>query len=185
LTAARRVVALVLAAGNSTRFGGDKLLEPVEGWPLGEHIAATLVDLSLDGYLAVCPATDNVRRHVYLSHGFEIVENPHPEQGMGESLALGAQRAIDLDADALLVCLADMPNVTDEHLTALLAINAPVVATEAEGVRSPPVVFARELLPELTKLTGDQGARHLLKSAATVHAEPHLVRDFDTPDDFD
>jgi CTP:molybdopterin cytidylyltransferase MocA len=40
-------------------------------------------------------------------------------------------------------------------------------------------------LPELAMLTGDHGARHLLKSAATVHADPYLVLDFDTSEDFD
>ncbi len=181
---ARRVVALVLAAGSSTRFGADKLLETVDGRPLGGHIAATLVDLLLDGYLAVCPAGDDVRRHIYLSCGFEIVENPNPEQGMGVSLALGARRAIALDADALLVCLADMPYVTDDHLRALLLVDAAVVATEVAGVRSPPIVFARSMLSELVNLTGDHGPRHLLKAAAVVQADPMMVRDFDTPADF-
>jgi molybdenum cofactor cytidylyltransferase len=184
LTAPRRVVALVLAAGRSTRFGGDKLLEAVEGVPLGGHIAATLTGLRLDQYLAVCPADDAVRRNLYLGAGFEIVENANPQLGMGVSLAHGARRAIALDADALLVCLADMPDVTGDHLRALLGVDAPVVATEAAGVRSPPVVFARELLPQLTALTGDHGPRHLLRSAATVKADAGMVRDFDTPADF-
>jgi molybdenum cofactor cytidylyltransferase len=185
LTAARRVVALVLAAGSGSRFGGDKLLYTHKGWPLGEHIAITLVDLMVpQDYLAVCPADDDVRPDLFRAHGFEIIGNPHPEQGMGTSLGLGAARAIALDADALLVCLADMPYVSVEHLAALLDIDAPVVATESGGVRSPPAVFSRELLPQLATLAGDHGARDLLKSAVTVSASPELVRDFDTPEDF-
>lgn len=188
LTAARRVVAVVLAAGASTRFGGDKLLRPLNGRPLAEYIAATLSDLPLAARLAarlaVCPAGNAARRDVFTRHGYAIIDNPHPEHGMGSSLALGAQHAMALDAEALLVCLADMPFVPRDHLTALLSIDALAVATECNGTRSPPAVFARELFPQLAVLTGDQGARALIKSAATVTAAPDLVRDFDTPADF-
>jgi molybdenum cofactor cytidylyltransferase len=181
LTAARRVVGVVLAAGRSERFGSDKLMHKLDGRPLGQHVAATLAHIPLAARIAICPA-DSPRRELFA--GFEIIGNPHPEQGMGTSLALGAQRAIALDADALLVCLADMPNVTTEHLLTLLAADAPAVVTESNGTRSPPAVFSRALLPQLTSLTGDHGARHLLKSAVTVTADPQLVRDFDTPTDF-
>lgn len=183
MTAARRVVAVVLAAGSASRFGSDKLLYPLDGRPLGEHIAVTLADVPVAARLAVCPV-GSARRELFERHGFEVIDNPHPAQGMGRSLALGAARAIDLNADALLVCLADIPFVTREHVEALLTVDADVVATEATSVRSPPIVFARTILPELTTLTGDQGARHLLKSATTVAAAPQMVRDFDTPDDF-
>lgn len=184
MTAARRVAAVVLAAGTSTRFGGDKLLHPLNGRPLAEHIATTLSDLPLTARLAVCPSGNSARRDLFVRHGFEVIDNPQPEDGMGRSLSLGAQRAIALDADAMLVCLADMPFVTRDHLMALLAADGPAVATECNGTRSPPAVFARELLPQLAVLTGDQGARALIKSAATIIAAPDLVRDFDTPADF-
>jgi molybdenum cofactor cytidylyltransferase len=174
----------VLAAGSASRFGSDKLLHPLDGRPLGEHIAMTLSDVPVAARLAVCPV-GSARRELFERHGFEVIDNPHPEQGMGMSLALGATRAIALDADALLVCLADMPFVTREHLDALLAVDADAVVTEAVAARSPPAVFARKLLPELATLSGDHGARHLLKSAAIVPAEPAIVRDFDTLADFD
>jgi molybdenum cofactor cytidylyltransferase len=184
LTAARRVVAVVLAAGRADRFGSDKLMHPLDGRPLGEHIAMTIAEVPLAGRLAICPV-DSPRRDLFIAHGFETIDNPNPEQGMGTSLAFGARRAIELSADAMLVCLADMPYVTREHLLVLLAAEGSAVVTESNGTRTPPAVFGRELFPELAMLMGDQGARHLLKSAATVHADPNLVRDFDTSADFD
>ena len=181
MTAPRRVVAVVLAAGRSERFGSDKLMHPLSGRPLGEHIATTLANVPLAARIAICPA-GSPRRSLF--RGFEIIENPHPEQGMGTSLALGAQRAIALDADAMLVCLADMPYVTAKHVRALLAVDGSAAVTESKGTRSPPAVFARELLPQLTSLTGDHGARHLLRAAVPVATGAQLVRDFDTPADF-
>jgi molybdenum cofactor cytidylyltransferase len=184
LTAARRVAAVVLAAGLSTRFPGDKLLHPFMGKPLAEHIALTLVQVPVVARIAVCPPDNPARGDLFLRRGFEVAVNTDPGRGMGTSLAVAAERASALDLDAMLVCLADMPLVTREHLEALLALDADVVATEAAGVRSPPIVFARAVFPDLLKLTGDTGPRHLLTSAALVEADPEIVRDFDTPEDF-
>jgi molybdenum cofactor cytidylyltransferase len=185
LTGPRRIVSVVLAAGKSSRFPGDKLLQPFQGKPLAEHIAGTLQDMSFVARIAVCPTGNIARRDLFLRYAFEIVDNPDPSRGMSSSLALGAERAIGLRADAMLVCLADMPLVMRAHLDALLAADADIVATESNGARSPPVVFTRSVLADLLKLTGDTGPRHLLKSAATVQVDPEMVRDFDTARDFD
>lgn len=184
MTGPRRVVSVVLAAGKSSRFPGDKLLQPFRGKPLAAHVADTLAEDSFA--IAIVPPAHPERAELFSSRGFAVVENPHAEHGMGTSLARAASVALtlDIEADAMLVCLADMPLVTRAHLDALLAVDADVVATEANGVRSPPIVFARSVFPELMKLTGDTGPRHLLKSAATVQADPAIVRDFDTPEDF-
>jgi molybdenum cofactor cytidylyltransferase len=179
LTAPERIAAVVLAAGQSHRFGGDKLLHPLAGRPLGAHIAAMLSAMPFGWRIAVCPAS-----RAGLFPGFEIVDNPDPSRGMGTSLALAAKRAITLGAEAMLVCLADMPFVTGDHLAALIAARGDVVATEAAGVRSPPALFAAAHLPALAQLSGDRGARDLLRDAVAVHAEPGMVRDFDAPEDF-
>lgn len=178
-----RIVAVVLAAGASRRFGGDKLLHALGGKPLAAHIADTLGAIKLDHRLAVCPAGDAIRAELFAARGFEVVVNDDPGRGMASSLALGAGRAIALGATAMLVCLADMPYVTADHLAALIAAieGSDVVATEAGGTRSPPAGFTAKVLPELTRLTGDHGARRLLRSAAVVTASPELVRDIDRP----
>ncbi len=182
-----RVAALVLAAGLSTRFGGDKLLHAHAGKPLAAHIADTLAAMPLTWRIAIVPPAPSRRRELFAERGFELVTNPDPQQGMGASLALGAQRAAELDAEALLVCLADMPNITAAHLRALLAAagNSDAVATGFDNSRGPPVIFARRLFPDLASLSGDHGAKHLLANAALVAAPPDLARDFDTSADFD
>lgn len=181
------IAATVLAAGLSTRFGADKLLHPYAGKSLAAHIADTLVALPLARRLAICPPEPSARAELFRDRGFGIITNPEPQRGMASSLALGAQRAIDLGADALLVCLADMPHVTAEHLLKLIAASgsSDTVATAFAGTRSPPAIFSRRLFPELTALSGDHGARHLLSRATLIEAPPTLALDFDTPADFD
>jgi len=186
LTVPEPIAAVVLAAGLSTRFGGDKLLHPYAGKPLAAHIADTLAAMPLSWRLAIVPPAPSPRRELFAERGFGLLTNPDPQQGMGASLALGAQGALELGAAALLVCLADMPNITAAHLTALLAAagDSDAVATGFDHSCGPPVIFARRLFPDLAALSGDHGAKHLLASARLVAAPPGLARDFDTPRDF-
>ncbi len=180
-----RIAAVVLAAGLSSRFPGDKLLHPLRGKPLAARIADTLAALPFAHRLAVCPAESPGRTSLFAARGFEIVVNDAPGRGMASSLALAAQRAIALDVDGLLVCLADMPNVTATHLERLLSAagDAPA-ATVVDGRHGPPAVFGRDLLPALASLTGDKGARDLLSRATPIEADPELGRDYDTLADF-
>lgn len=180
------IAAVVLAAGLSTRFGGDKLLYPYAGKPLAAHIADTLAGMPLTWRIAIVPPPPSPRGVLFRERGFELVANPDPQQGMGASLALGAQRATELGAAALLVCLADMPNVTATHLAQLIdaAGDSDAVATGFDNARGPPAVFRRRLFPELAAVSGHQGAKHLLASATLIMAPPGLERDFDTPSDF-
>ncbi|WP_055045976.1 nucleotidyltransferase family protein [Devosia sp. A16] len=182
-----RTAALVLAAGLSTRFGGDKLLHPYAGKPLAAYVADTLAPMPFGWRIAIVPPAPSPRRALFAERGFELVTNSEPREGMGSSLALGAQHAMELGATALLVCLADMPNVTGAHLTALLAAcgDGDAVATGFEGSRGPPVVFSSRLFPELAAISGDRGAKHLLAGATLIEAPPGLPRDFDTRGDFD
>jgi molybdenum cofactor cytidylyltransferase len=186
LTAADGIVAVVLAAGAASRFGGDKLLHPLHGKPLAAHIADTISALNLAHRIAICPPGLSARTELFASRGFEIAENSEPVRGMGSSLALGAQRALQLGSRAMFVCLADMPHITGAHLEQLLAAGhtADVVATIAEGARTPPALFAHNILPELTALSGDRGARDLIQGALTIEASADLVRDYDTHADF-
>lgn len=175
----------MLAAGAARRFGGDKLLAEFRGRPLAAHAADTLAGMGFDHLIAACPADSAARVGLFTSRGFEIVWVEHPEDGMGRSLAIGAARALELGAEALLVCLADMPNVDRGHLERVLAAydGATSVATEVDGIRMPPALFPKALFPALVALTGDSGAKPLLRGARLVAADAATAVDIDTADD--
>ena len=120
--------------------------------------------------------------------GFVVINEDY-EQGLGTSIAAAA-RACPKHADALLLLLADQPLVTPLHLQALIdrwsgAANEIVASSYAE-TEGPPVLFARNALRELPKLSGDQGARELLHDCRyklqTIGFEP-AGTDIDTPGD--
>lgn len=182
---ANRTVAVVLAAGLASRFGGDKLLHPLNGKPLGAHIADTLAAMPLAGRIVVCPAGNEARAGLFSARGFEIVTNDDASRGLASSLALGVKRAATFAPANVLVCLADMPDVPASHLMALVELGAAheIVATSVGGTKSPPAVFGPPLFAQLTALSGDKGARELLTDAPAVALAPELARDIDTPAD--
>jgi molybdenum cofactor cytidylyltransferase len=186
VTAPSRIVTAVLAAGRARRFGSDKLLAPFRGKPLAANVADVLARMPFVARLAICPAGAPERAALFTGRGFTVIENPEAERGMSSSLALAAEYAASTDAEALVVCLADMPNVTAAHIKSLLAAaaGAEIVATEAAGVRSPPAVFARSRMADLIMLSGDHGGKELLGAAALVSVAPEVVRDIDRPEDF-
>lgn len=184
---APRIVALVLAAGLSTRFGGDKLVHPYRGKPLAAHIADVIAAMPVAHRLAICPSENAARQKIFRDRGFDLIGNDNPGVGLSSSLALGAARAIELAADVLIVCLADMPHVTADYL-ALLAgecgAAAAIVASQTAAARHPPVAFARPVFDRLLTLEGDAGARPLLAAAKVLPMPIALAADFDTREDF-
>ena len=171
--------ALVLAAGLSTRFGsGNKLLQDLAGQPVAAHVARMLIAFPFRRHLAVCTAGPVAS--IYKALGFEVIPNPTPEAGMGSSLQLG----IDVAGPGgpVLICLADMPLVSANHIAALfhaLPLSpSGVVATSAVDYRGPPAVLSPDVFNGKV-FEGDQGARALLKDALMVPTEWDQVTDID------
>ena len=177
---------VLLAAGLSRRYGPvGKLVATYRGKPLALHIADTLNALPLSQRVAVCRSGDDDLATLLAGRGFTIVLNPDTARGMSSSLALGIE-AVGA-ADKALICLADMPNVSVAHLSALLAASATadIVASATEnGPSTPPAIFSRIHFHALTTLEGDRGARALLGNAPRIIAPAAELADVDTPADF-
>ncbi len=176
---AGRVTAVLLAAGRGERFGGDKLAAPFRGRPLGEHAAAMLGAFPFAAHIAVTgPSALDLA-----AFGFDCRRAP-PDAPMSVSLQLGIAAAAQTECDACLVALADMPLVPAAHLAALLAAHdGALTATLSDGTRMVPALIARSAFPSIAALTGDQGARALLRAAPGVVAPPAWLVDIDTPGD--
>ena len=176
-------IGLVLAAGASSRFGGDKLLRPLHGRPLGAHIADTLRDARMRHLLAVCPAGNAARKALFAARGFEVIDNAEPARGMGHPLALGAQRAIELGAERL----PSARRHAERHARARRALAASAASDASPRwpvprAARPPFSPPRSCRP--SRASTATRARHLLRAAAVVPAPAELVRDYDTPADF-
>lgn len=180
-------VVVLLAAGLSRRYGAvGKLVADFRGRPLALHAAETLGALPFATRIAVCRTGDDDLAALLEAAGFEVVRNPDTARGLASSLAVGVEAAEQ--PDALVVCLADMPLIDGGHVRRVVERVTPggIVASVAgpREVPTPPAAFSREYLPELLRIEGDRGARHLLQIAERLVAPEGTLADFDTPEDF-
>jgi molybdenum cofactor cytidylyltransferase len=163
----RRVAAVILAAGRSTRMGGpNKLLAEIGGRPL-VRIAAEEALASRARPVIVVTGHQSERVAAALE-GLDVrrVHNPDFAEGLSTSLKAGLA-AVPADVDGVIVCLGDMPQVRAPLIDQLVAAFDPergalVVLPIIEGKRGNPVVWSRRFFHELAALEGDVGARHLI-----------------------
>lgn len=158
------IVAVLLAAGAGTRFGGGKLLHPLDdGVAIAAHAARNLIAADLD-VVAVTRPGDFPLADMLEQEGCHVSTCADAVRGMGYSLAHGVATA--REAAGWVVALADMPRVrpsTIRAIAAAIADGASIAAPRCQGRRGHPVGFAPALREELLALTGDSGARAVLE----------------------
>ena len=183
----RDVTGLLLAAGESSRFGSQKLLHSIGSEPLIRRSAASLS--RCDRIIAVIRQQDEALSQVLQSAGITMVINPQAGQGMGSSLACGVRASVDSDAWCILP--ADMPYLdasTTSRIVNALRNDATIAAPFYQGRRGHPVGFSRAYKEHLLALNRDHGARELLLSEAAAMLrievdDPGILIDIDTPED--
>ena len=191
---------LLLAAGQSRRFGSQKLMHPLKvdsqreampmiGWTI-ENILATTDQLVV--------VVDPTQKHLvdYLKKlKVDYVLNDHAELGLGVSLSTGIQ-AVAERWQVTMIALGDMPFIEPETYGVLLSecrndlITVPVVAIDSteDTRRGNPVVFGARFYPELSMLNADQGGKDIIKRHSAQVQEVSVLdqgtlRDIDQPED--
>ncbi|MDP4574854.1 nucleotidyltransferase family protein [Qipengyuania sp. G39] len=146
---------VLLAAGQGTRFGGNKLTARFRGRPLWVWAAETAESFDFtERVLVIGPETPIGSRQTW-----KRVKNRQAERGMGTSIAAGV-RALT-DSDRVLVMLADMPLVSRAHIGRLLATQSVAFTQYHGGKAGCPAIFPHSVFFQLTSLSGDQGARSI------------------------
>ncbi len=186
------VAVVVLAAGDSSRFGTDnKLLAQFDGKPLVAHLIDSLSQLLFVQRIAVLNDDAGLLKEMFETGGFDIAINDKAKQGMGASIAAGIGRVGG--ADGAMIVLGDMPYIdvrTLKKIQAEFARNSQhrIVAPVFAGQRGHPVIFARSLFDELRLLTGDQGAKSVIEGHGPMLTQipvddRGVLMDVDTPAD--
>jgi molybdenum cofactor cytidylyltransferase len=178
------IAVALLAAGQGRRFGGDKLSAELDGAPLGLRTAGVLADIGFGHMFAVCKDAGLTSDLTGL--GFHVLYNGMPDLGQSHSLHIAARAAQQTPAEALLICLADMPFVSADHIETIIAKMAghDRIIAAYNGTRAmPPALFPRSRWPQLLDTKGDTGARSLLVDALHIKAPPETLIDIDTAPD--
>ncbi len=187
-----RVVAVVLAAGTSSRFGSPKLIAPLEDRPILQHVLDALAASSVDAVIVVL-GRDAARIEAAVAWRAERrVANPRPEDGLASSLRVGLEAAAeDRTTEAVLVVLGDQPGLRPDVVTAVLdaaAGNAsPILRPRYASDPAPnPVLVRRAAWALAASLEGDRGLGPLLASRPELVTEVAVtgaIPDVDTPGD--
>jgi len=186
------IAAVVLAAGLSRRMGQAKLLMPVGGRAIVRYVVESVLAGGVD--LVWVVTGPDVEPIAAALSGLEvqITVNPAPEDGQAGSLRAGIA-ALPASVDAVLVALGDQPSLAPSIIPALLAARRTtpklIVAPRYRDGQGNPVLFKREIFPELLRLTGDQGARPIIQKEPArvewVELDLPMPPDVDTPDDYE
>ncbi len=184
----RDIAGIILAAGESRRFGSAKQLAPLDGRPILEHVLIAARSAELTPVLVVAPPWLTLD-DASVGAPIEWVRNARPELGMSHSLQLGIA-ALPPEVAAAVILLGDQPTVAAGHIAALLAARGerPIVATLTDGLLGPPVLLDRSAFGLAARTSGDAGLRSLIRShpeLVTAFPVAHPFPDIDEPHDLE
>ena len=200
-------VGILLAAGRGRRFDPsgvhDKLLQPLAGGDAVVVASARALLAVLPHVIAVVRAGDGGVATVLRALGCDVTVCVDADDGMAASLVHGVRYAVrysmhhsthysehdSLPAPGWLIALGDMPHVraaTVQALADALVGGALIAAPLNDGARGNPVAFSAACLPDLLALTGDEGARGILRRHPVTEVrvtDPGIFQDIDRPAD--
>lgn len=191
---APRVAAIVLAAGQSSRMGSNKLLADIGGQPMVRRTVSAVMQPGIDQVIVVTGRDADHVATALAGCSVTFVHNPDFVRGLSTSLRRGLEALPD-DVDAVLVCLGDMPLVDGNVAARLIAAFSPVEHRSIcvpvhQGQRGNPVLWGSAHVPALKALAGDRGGRKLMDAAADEVVEVavpdrSVLVDVDTPEALD
>lgn len=179
----KKVGAILLAAGNSSRFGANKLLYEIEGNPLVQYSMEIISQLPFEQKIVVTqyPQVEQLAKRL----GLSWVRNENPELGISHSIHLGLEKQGDMDGWMFLV--GDQPWICRETVEKLLetfreSLRGIAAVRCGENIGNP-VIFSRAYKKELEKLSGDRGGKKILllhrEDVEFVAAKPEELVDLD------
>ena len=187
-----KVIALILAAGSSTRMGAkNKLLANVIGKPMITHVVDAIGQSMVNSVVVVTGYEREQIENVLSQHNISFVHNENFKAGLSESLKVGLKEIPD-DVDGVLICLGDMPLLTSTIIDNLIKAFDPIegrsICVPINGrKRGNPVLWDKSYLTEMTEIVGDVGAKKLLEKYSdhvfeVSFEEDNVLIDVDTPD---
>jgi molybdenum cofactor cytidylyltransferase len=186
------IAAVVLSAGESSRMGRPKALLPIDGQTFIEKIVAALKQAKLEKIIVIlghnAPELEAKIAHLPV----DILINADYKRGQLSSLQLAVRYLqADLDCNGILVHLVDHPYLdaalVEEMIRRFDESKSKIVVPNFHGKRGHPVIFSRELFPELLSAPMDQGAKTVVNAhrAETLEIdteEEGIAVDIDTPE---
>lgn len=179
-----KIGAIVLAAGEGRRFGGNKLLYKIRGKPIISYVIESLRDLE-----RVIISGKYVKDLVDFLPTEVIIYNPRWSEGISSSIKLGLR--FYKDYDGVLIALADMPLVRKKDVEKIISTfneDCDAVVPTYNGQWGNPVLISKRLFENLMNIKGDEGARQVIRNnpklnICKVECSIGVLIDIDTVED--
>ena len=186
-----RISMIVLAAGLSSRFGRNKMLEPVEKTPLLVHVVSTALRSRVSEIVVVTGHDDDKVRPLLQGYECRIVFNEDYVKGQSFSVRKGLAE-VNPSAAAVMIQPGDMALTSEKIVNSVIdryeQTHAPIVTASHQGRSGHPILFDKSLFEEIMGI--DENTRGLKKvvsnhlaHAVTVEAGAGALFDLDTQDD--
>ncbi|MEP3197849.1 MAG: molybdopterin-binding/glycosyltransferase family 2 protein [Lentilitoribacter sp.] len=185
------VAAIVLAAGSSRRMGNDdKLFRQIKGQSLLRRSVTQISSADISTTFVVVRKITQAHHNELNGLNVQLVEAPEASLGMSASMRAGILAA-GPNVKAYLICLADMPDITNDHINAIIKAHDPVIDRNivrpmtASGEYGHPVLFDGKYYEDMTSIEGDTGAKSVVQSAKDqvydIEMDGAITIDLDTP----
>ena len=196
----KKIKIILLAAGNSVRYGSNKLMEKMPGGRRMFEAAMDMLEKALDVLsseefqdrfrteLSVTVVTQERYRELAdaaSQKGFEVRYNPAPERGISSSLQIGLDGC--RDADGVLFTVCDQPSLSHETIIKIISrfmeSDLRIVCASNCGTAGNPCMFSLDYYEELMGLSGDKGGKQIVKKhpdeVLLVETDPEELTDVD------
>lgn len=186
-TGAKRLAAIVLAAGSSRRMGDvNKLAVPWNGRAMVCHPIDAALAAGFDPVVVVTGHDAERIEDLVGDRPVALVHNVRHASGMASSIRCGL-RALPRGVDGAVVLLGDMPRVEAAHLGRLTAAFAPddgrsIVVPTCDGRWGNPILWGRRFFEEMSGLDGDRGARPIAEANRDLVVEVEMADEAVTAD---
>lgn len=158
---------ILLAAGNSVRYQGIKLLDVIDGKKMYLHIMDKMEKLFFAKRIVVTQYDEIA--DMAEKRGYQVVINDHPEQGISSSLRLGLlELQKDKTVDGVLFSVCDQPYLSENTIRQIQEVcgktEARIVCAGFGEQLGNPCAFHKDFFPELLALRGDVGGKRVIKA---------------------
>ncbi len=193
------ITGILLAAGESKRFGGNKLLIEIEDLPLvchslGHCVASRLTEIHVVVGVDGSELEDQIARHFGGEPRIHIDRNEDPSRGMMSSLKTGLRSVLGR-CDGAMVIHADMPLVTAAIINELISVferEQTLVIPESGGRLQHPRIIPERMFGDFLELADDEKGAKVIKKyqdrddvvRVSIGTDANYV-DIDNPDDLD
>lgn len=197
----KKVSAVILAAGEGTRIGKQKMLLP---WGKATILERVIDNVLLSGVSEVVVIlgykAEEMRSKLEPNlaanpnrNKVKIITNPLFKEGISSSLIRGVE-SLGKDCEAIMVVLGDQPQIGPDIMRKLLksfvANDKRIAVPSFKGQKGHPVIMDLKFKPEILRLKGDIGAREVVKSHPEEILEvdissQEIIRDIDTWRDYE